>query len=90
MKKGKLTEEYKIINNGELSYITKFRCKDSQIYEDEGKQYLMVDLSDGLTLLLPIESVEDCAEPKVEEEESTAKTILRKLFHKKVKKNLDN
>lgn len=90
MKKGKLTEEYKIINNGELSYITKFKCKDEQIYEDEGKQYLMVDLSDGLTLLLPIESVEDYVEPKVEEEERPAKTILRKLFHKKVKKNLDN
>ena len=84
MKKCKLTEEYKILNNGKLSYIVKFRCKDGQIYEDEGKQYLMVDLSDGLTLLLPIESVEDYVEPKVEEEESTAKAILRKLFHKKV------
>lgn len=84
MKKGKLVEQYKILNNGELSYIVKFRCKDDQIYEDEDKQYLMVDLSDGLTLLLPIESVEDYVEPKVEEKESTAKAILRKLFHKKV------
>jgi hypothetical protein len=86
MKKGKLTEEYKIINNGELSYITKFKCKDEQIYEDEGKQYLMVDLSDGLTLLLPIESVEDYVEPPKEEEKekSSAAARLRKLFSKKM------
>lgn len=90
MKKGKLTEKYKVINNGELSYVDKFRCKDDQIYEDEGKKYLKIEYTDEITLLLPIESVEDCVDSNVEKEERPAKTILRKLFHKKVKKNLDN
>lgn len=92
MKECKLVEKYKILNKGVVTFFNKFRCNESQLFEDDGQIYLKMNFTDDFILLLPVEEVKDCDDIKktVEEDKIPAKTILRKLFHKKVKKNLEN
>ena len=93
MKSGKLIEEHKILNkDGEIYSVKKFNCPDDLIFEKDGQQYLKLFYTDNITFLLPVEDVEyfSIEKGKSKEKEIPAKTKLRKIFSKKVKKNLDN